>query len=185
MMYIATPLRGAYVVDIERLVDKRGFFARTFCADEFVANDLAPGLAQCSISYNAREGTLRGMHFQKPPHEEDKLIRCTAGAIFDAIVDIRRDSPTFGRWYGEELTAVNRRALYVPKGFAHGFITLAPETEVFYMISVPFSPASGCGFRWDDPDVAISWPRKPEFIASRDAKYPMLAELQACSDDHR
>jgi dTDP-4-dehydrorhamnose 3,5-epimerase len=167
------------VLDIEPLGDERGFFARTFCASELAAHGLNPAISQCSVSVNTRKGTLRGMHFQAAPHEEDKLVRCTAGAIFDAIVDIRSGSPTFGQWFGVELSAANRRALFVPKGFAHGFLTLADATEVFYQISVPFAAGFGRGFRWDDPEVGIAWPGVPQVISDRDAAYPLLREARA------
>jgi dTDP-4-dehydrorhamnose 3,5-epimerase len=180
MIVTETPLRGAFVIDIEPLRDARGFFARTFCTTELARHGLATGVAQCSTSFNERAGTLRGMHFQAEPHAEEKLVRCTAGAIFDAIVDIRRSSPTFGRWFGAELSAANRRALYVPKGFAHGFVTLAEATEVLYTISVPFAPGHARGFRWDDPAVGIEWPMTPAIISDRDAGYPLLAELEPC-----
>lgn len=174
MMFSETPLPGAYIVDIEPARDSRGLFARVFCRDEMALRGLAADLAQCSTSFNEKAGTLRGMHFQAEPHAEEKLVRCTAGAIFDAIVDIRPGSRTFRRWFGLELSAENRRALYVPKGFAHGFLTLAEASEVLYMISVPYAPGSARGFRWDDPAIGIEWPRSPQVIAERDAAYPFL-----------
>jgi dTDP-4-dehydrorhamnose 3,5-epimerase len=177
MIFTETPLRGALVVDIEPQRDERGFFARTFCADELASHGLCPEVTQCSISFNVKAGTLRGMHFQATPHDEDKLVRCVSGAIFDVIVDIRTDSATYRRWLGFELSAENRRALYVPKGFAHGFITLTDATEVLYMISVPFVQDFSRGFRWNDPAVGIAWPKAPTVISERDANYPFLAEL--------
>ncbi len=177
MNFIPTPLEGVFVVDATRQSDERGFFARSFCGNEFAALGLDASVAQCSISFNAKAHTLRGMHFQAAPHEEQKLIRCTAGAIFDVLVDIRPDSPTYGKWFGTELTAANRRALVAPKGTAHGFLTLADETEIFYMISVPFAAGFGHGFRWDDPAVGIEWPAHPAVISDRDASYPTLAEI--------
>lgn len=177
MIVTPTPLAGAFVLDIEPLSDERGFFARTFCVDELAAHGMNGAVAQCSVSVNAKAGTLRGMHFQAAPHEEDKLVRCTAGAIFDVLVDIRQGSPTFGQWYGAELSAANRRALYIPKGFAHGFLTLADDSEVLYQISVPFAPGFGRGFRWDDPEVGITWPAAPTVISERDATYPTLREV--------
>jgi dTDP-4-dehydrorhamnose 3,5-epimerase len=131
------------------------------------------------VSFNARKGTLRGLHFQAAPHDEDKLVRCTAGAIFDVIVDIRAGSPTYRRWFGTELTAVNHRSLYIPKGFAHGFISLADDTEVFYMISVPYVPGSARGLRWSDPAFGIQWPIDPVVISARDAEHPLLDPLSA------
>lgn len=176
MRFTPTPLAGACVVEIEPKADDRGFFARAFCRAEFRDHQLNPEIDQCSISFNASRGTLRGMHFQAVPHEEDKLVRCTAGAIFDVIVDIRRTSPTFGAWFGVELSAANRRQLYVPKGFAHGFLTLGDAAEVFYQISVPFDPAGARGIRWNDPAIGIAWPFDPAVISPRDAALPLLSE---------
>ena len=175
MIFTESPLRGAHLIDMTRMEDERGFFARAFCADEFAAHGLAAHMSQCSVSFNAQAGTLRGLHFQVSPHDEEKLVRCTAGAIFDVIVDIRGDSPTHRHWFGAELTAANRRALYVPKGFAHGFITLADDTEVFYMISVPYVAGSAKGLRWNDPMLGIRWPMEPTVISGRDAQYALLA----------
>jgi dTDP-4-dehydrorhamnose 3,5-epimerase len=169
MKFTETPLAGAFIVDIDPTSDERGFFARTFCADAFAGYGLNAAALQCSVSFNLRKGTLRGMHYQAPPHEEDKLVRCTAGAIFDVIVDIRTGSPSYGRWFGAELTAVNRRALLAPKGFAHGFISLTDASEVLYMIFAPHAPGSARGFLWDDPEVAIAWPITPVVISARDA----------------
>jgi len=172
-----TNLAGVFVVEISPQTDERGFFARTFCGDEFAAHGLNPAVAQCSISFNAKARTLRGMHFQAAPHAEDKLIRCTSGAIFDVLVDIRPESPSYGKWFGTELNATNRRALFAPKGTAHGFLTLADATEVFYMISTPFAAGFGRGFRWDDPEIGIEWLARPEVISERDAAYPLLSEI--------
>jgi dTDP-4-dehydrorhamnose 3,5-epimerase len=152
--------------------DERGFFARTFCRREFEARGLNPRLAQCSVSFNRRKGTLRGMHFQRAPHREAKLVRCTAGAIYDAIIDLRPASPTFLRHAGVELTAENRRALYVPEGFAHGFQTLADGTEVFYQMSEPYAPQAAAGVRWDDAAFGVRWPLRVSVIAKRDEEYP-------------
>jgi len=174
MIFTACDLAGAYVVDVERQADERGFFARTHCAREFAAIGFTAGFSQCSISYNARRGTLRGMHYQAEPHAEDKLVRCTAGAIFDAIIDIRPDSATYRRWFGMELTAANRRALFVPRGFAHGFISLTDDAEVLYMISTEHVPAAARGLRWDDAAVGIEWPLRPVVMSARDAAYPPL-----------
>jgi dTDP-4-dehydrorhamnose 3,5-epimerase len=174
MIFTESPLPGAYVVELERLTDERGFFARSYCADEFAARGLGPELRQCSVSYNARKATLRGMHYQGAPHEEHKLVRCTAGAIFDVIVDIRISSPTYRRWFGAELSFANRRSMFIPPGFAHGFMSLTDDAEVYYMISVPHAPQSGRGFRWNDPAFAIEWPLPPAVISARDAAYPLL-----------
>jgi dTDP-4-dehydrorhamnose 3,5-epimerase len=174
MIFTESPLLGAFTVEMARIEDERGFFARSFCADDFAARGLAMGVRQCSISYNAKRGTLRGLHFQAAPHGEDKLVRCTAGAIFDVIVDIRAESPTHRRWFGVELTAGNRRSLYIPKGFAHGFISLADDTEVSYMISVPYTAGFARGIRWNDPALGIEWPIVPAVISARDAAHPLL-----------
>jgi dTDP-4-dehydrorhamnose 3,5-epimerase len=174
MIFTQSPLSGAYVVDMQLLPDERGFFARSYCADEFAAYGLGPELRQCSVSYNARTGTLRGMHYQSAPHEEHKLVRCTAGAIFDVIVDIRPASPTYRRWFGAELTAANRRSLFIPPGFAHGFMSLTDDAEVYYMISVAHAPKFSRGLRWNDPAFAIEWPLPPAVMSERDAGYPLL-----------
>jgi dTDP-4-dehydrorhamnose 3,5-epimerase len=174
MKFSATPLAGAFVLEIEPHCDERGFFARTFCIDEMAAHGLDVKFAQCSISYNKRDGTLRGLHFQVAPHEESKLVRVTSGAIFDVIVDIRSESPTYRCWFGAELTSQNRKALYVPKGFAHGFLTLTDDAEVFYQISAPHSPEASRGLRWNDEAVGITWPASPKVISARDASYPSL-----------
>ncbi|HEV7610814.1 MAG TPA: dTDP-4-dehydrorhamnose 3,5-epimerase [Steroidobacteraceae bacterium] len=174
MIFTELPLFGAYLVEMQRLGDERGFFARAYCAAEFAAHGLEPELRQCSVSYNARKGTLRGMHYQGAPHEEHKLVRCTAGAIYDVIVDIRTFSPTYRRWYGAELTADNRHSVFIPPGFAHGFMSLTDHSEVYYMISAPHAPESARGVRWNDPAVAIEWPVTPVVISARDAAYPLL-----------
>jgi dTDP-4-dehydrorhamnose 3,5-epimerase len=174
MIFTASPLSGAYLIDIERHADERGFFARSYCAEEFAARGLGPELRQCSVSYNARKGTLRGMHYQCAPHEEHKLVRCTAGAIFDVIVDIRPASSTHRRWFAAELSAENRRSLFIPPGFAHGFLSLTEGAEVYYMISAAHAPESSRGLRWNDPALAIEWPFAPTIIAARDAAYPLL-----------
>ena len=174
MIFTPSPLRGAFLVDLEPHADERGFFARSYCAAEFAAQGLGPELRQCSVSYNARKGTLRGMHYQGAPHEEHKLVRCTAGAIFDVIVDIRESSPTYRRWFGTELTGANRRSLFIPPGFAHGFVSLTDHAEVYYMISVAHAPEVSRGFLWNDPAFAIEWPLVPTVISPRDASYPLL-----------
>ena len=174
MRFTESALAGAFIVDIDRVEDQRGFFARSFCAEEFAAHGLAANMPQSSVSFNPHRATLRGLHYQADPHAEDKLVRCTSGAIFDVIVDLRPGSGTYRRWLGIELTADDRRALYVPTGFAHGFITLAGGSEVLYMMSVPFVPGFGRGIRWSDPALAIDWPLEPQHISPRDAAYPLL-----------
>jgi dTDP-4-dehydrorhamnose 3,5-epimerase len=169
-----SPLAGAYTIEMDRLEDERGFFARSYSAEEFAARGLPAAMPQSSVSFNARRGTLRGLHYQAEPHAEDKLVRCTAGAIYDVIVDLRPDSPTARRWFGVELSAANHRSLFVPKGLAHGFMTLRDDTEVLYMISVPYAPGFERGLRWNDPAIGISWPTAPSVVSARDAAYPLL-----------
>ena len=156
----------------EPRADARGFFLRTFCAGEFAAAGLDPAVAQCSLSFNSRRGTLRGMHYQAAPHAEAKLIRCVRGGIYDVIVDLRPASVTFRRHFAVELTRDNRRALYVPRGCAHGFQTLEDDTEVWYQMSVPHVPEASRGVRWDDPAFGITWPIASPVLHPRDAAYP-------------
>jgi dTDP-4-dehydrorhamnose 3,5-epimerase len=172
---VATELPEAKLVELERIEDERGFFARSFCARDFQAEGLDPCMAQCNVSYNRRRGTLRGMHFQRAPHAEAKLVRCTRGSIYDVIVDLRPDSPSFRRWLAVELTDENRRALYVPRGFAHGFQTLADDCEVFYQMSEFYVPDAATGVRWNDPAFAIAWPIANPILSPRDASYPDFA----------
>ena len=174
MKFTATAIPGAFVVDPEPIADERGFFARVWCAGELAAHGLVATLAQASVSWNRARGTLRGMHYQAAPHAEAKLVSCTRGAIFDVLVDLRPGAGIAGapRWLGEELTAANRRMLYVPAGVAHGFLTLADDTEVHYAISVPYDAASARGVRYDDPAFAIRWPAPPVVISARDASFP-------------
>ena len=166
-----TPLPGAYLIELERVEDSRGFFARSFCVDEFARHCLNAPIAQCNVSYNKKAGTLRGMHYQIAPHEEIKLVRCTMGAIHDVILDLRRESKTWGCWYQIELTAENRKALYVPKGFAHGFQTLSDNSEVLYQMSELYHPESARGVRWDDPAFEITWPLADPILSDRDRSY--------------
>jgi dTDP-4-dehydrorhamnose 3,5-epimerase len=168
-----TPIAGLFVIDIDRIEDDRGFFARTFCADEFRAHGLDAHMAQCNLSFNARKGTLRGMHYQKAPHEESKLVRCTMGAIHDVILDLRADSHTFGHSHGLRLSAENRRMLYVPKGCAHGYLTLCDDAEVFYQMGQPFVASAAHGVRWNDSAFGIVWPFQPSVISGRDATWPL------------
>ena len=172
MIFTETDLKGAFVVDIEKHQDERGFFARSWCRREFEAHGLNPKLAQCNISFNPHKGTLRGMHYQAKPFEEAKLVRCTRGSLHDVIVDLRSDSPSYKKSLGVVLTAENRTMLYVPQGFAHGFLTLENDTEVFYQISEFYMPESQRGFRWNDPAIAITWPAEVEFISDRDRNFP-------------
>jgi dTDP-4-dehydrorhamnose 3,5-epimerase len=172
MIFTDTKLKGAYIIEIEKHVDNRGFFARSWCQREFEAHGLNPQLVQCNISFNKAKDTLRGMHYQAEPFEEAKLVRCTRGAIHDVIVDIRPDSPTFREYFGLLLTADNRRLLYVPEGFAHGFLTLEDNTEVFYQMSEFYAPDHAKGFRWNDPLFGIAWPSELQIISDRDLSYP-------------
>jgi dTDP-4-dehydrorhamnose 3,5-epimerase len=167
-----TIISSAFLIEPERREDERGFFARTWCQREFEEHGLDARLVQCSISYNRTAGTLRGMHFQREPHVEAKLVRCTAGAIHDVILDLRPSSPTYLSWISVELTAANRLALYVPAGLAHGFQTLVDDTEVFYQISEFYHPESADGVRWDDPAFRIRWPLPNPILSPRDKQYP-------------
>ena len=173
MIFHETELPGAYVIDIEPREDERGFFARAWCANEFAEHGLSTELVQCNLSYNHRRGTVRGMHFQLAPHAEVKLVRCTRGSIYDVIVDLRPDSPSYTRWIGVELTAENRRMIYVPKGFAHGYQTLEDGTETFYQVSSFYAPGAEGGLRWDDPAIGIEWPHADERVVSeKDSSWP-------------
>jgi dTDP-4-dehydrorhamnose 3,5-epimerase len=173
VIFRETHLTGAYVIDPEPSPDERGLFARTWCDTEFGSRGLSPRIRQCSTSFNSRRGTLRGMHYQAAPYAEVRLVRCTRGAIHDVIIDLRPDSPTFCRYFGVELTAENRRAVYVPEGFAHGFQTLEDCSEVFYQMSESYRADHARGVRWDDPTFGIVWPDTDERVMStRDRQYP-------------
>ncbi len=172
MIFHAAGLSGAVVVDIEPLEDERGYFARAWCQREFASNGLTTQWVQSNLSGNKRKGTLRGLHYQIAPHEEVKLVRCIAGSIFDVLVDLRPDSPTYLRHVAVELSAYNRRAVYIPKGIAHGFQTLEDDTEVLYLMSEFYAPECARGVRWDDPLFKISWPTDSRTISARDASYP-------------
>jgi dTDP-4-dehydrorhamnose 3,5-epimerase len=158
MRFVPVPIEGAYLIELELHEDKRGFFARVWCRDELAEHGLDRELAQCSISRNPRAGTLRGMHFQRPPDEETKIVRCMSGAIFDVIVDLRPASPTYTSWFGAEIDSARGNAMYVPKGCAHGFQTLIDDTDVLYLISHPYAMETASGVRWDDPAFGIRWP---------------------------
>jgi len=174
VIFAETPLHGAFVVDLERREDQRGFFARTFCAREFAAHGLEPAVAQCNLSFNLKKGTLRGLHYQAPPMGEAKLVRCGRGAIYDVIVDLRPDSPTYRRHVAVELNEENRRALYISKDIAHGFQTLTGEAEVWYQMSEFYAPGYERGLRYDDPALGIAWPLPVSEISERDASWPLL-----------
>lgn len=178
MRFRDTPVAGVLVVELERIEDERGSFARTFSTEEFAQRGLDVRVDQCSTSFNKRAGTLRGMHYQVAPHGEVKLVRCTRGAIFDAVVDLRPESPTYLRWCAAELSAANGLALYIPEGCAHGFQTLEDASEILYQIATPYVPAAARGVRWDDPAFGITWPAPPpagRIMSSRDADYPGFA----------
>jgi dTDP-4-dehydrorhamnose 3,5-epimerase len=171
MRFVPTKIAGVMIVELEEIHDERGFFARVWCADEFARHGLNPRLTQCNISFNDKAGTVRGMHYQAAPHEEAKLVRVTRGAIVDVALDLRPDSPTHRQHVAVELTADNRRALYIPDGCAHGFQTLEDNTELFYLMSTPFHAASARGVRHDDPAFNITWPRPITMIAAKDLQF--------------
>jgi dTDP-4-dehydrorhamnose 3,5-epimerase len=175
MLFTETDLKGAFIIEPERREDSRGFFARTWCEKEALAHGVNPRLVQCNISFNRRKGTLRGMHYQTLPFEEAKLVRCTMGAIHDVIIDLRRESPTFTHHMAVVLTADNRRMLYIPEGFAHGFQTLMDNTEVFYQMSEFYALECTAGVRWNDPAFGIEWPEDVLIINDRDRSYPEFA----------
>jgi dTDP-4-dehydrorhamnose 3,5-epimerase len=179
MIVEPTDISGCHVIRPSRHVDERGHFARTWDPEILGAHGIDTALAQCSVSYNRLSGTLRGMHFQRAPHEEQKMVRCTRGALFDVCLDLRPDSPTWGAWVGETLTADNGLALVIPVGCAHGFMTLTDETEIFYMISAPYAPESAGGVRYDDPAFGIEWPGAALVINERDATYPYIEPDQS------
>jgi dTDP-4-dehydrorhamnose 3,5-epimerase len=175
MRFVDTGLPGAWLIEVEPHADDRGLFARTFCRRELAAQGVDFEIVQCSTSYNARAGTLRGMHWQEGEAAEDKLVRCTRGVIHDVVVDLRAGSATRLKWYAAELSADNRRTLYVPKGFAHGFMTLTPDAEVFYSMSQFHAPGAARGARWNDPAFGIRWPAGEPILSERDRGYPDFA----------
>ena len=178
MIFTPTPLSGAYIVDLEPRGDDRGFFARAFCRREFEAHGLNPAIAQTNISFNRRKGTLRGLHFQHPPAAESKLVRCSRGAIVDVAVDLRPESATYLQHVAVELTAENRRALYVPERFAHGYQVLEDDTETTYYVGEFYTPELEHGLRFDDPRLGIQWPLPPTDMSTKDAAWPLLAEAE-------
>lgn len=178
MIFTALQLPGAILIDQEKIFDDRGFFSRTYCAQEFKKHGIDVTFIQFSTSFNQHPHTLRGMHYQIDPYAEEKLITCSAGALYDVIVDLRPDSPTYRQWTSIELTAENGRLVYIPKGFAHGFLTLTDRTEVRYHMSTGFAPSAACGFRWNDPAIGIVWPVKNPTLSSRDASFPDLDHSQ-------
>ena len=176
MLFTALPLEGAHLIEPQLLEDERGFFARTWCVREAATHGLNLSTVQCSVSHNARRGTLRGMHYQMAPHAEAKLVRCASGAIYDVMIDLREGSVTYMQWYAAELTAANHLMLYVPEGFAHGFQVLTDGTEVLYQMSAFYEPAAARGVRWDDPAFGITWPIARPILSPRDAAYPDFAK---------
>lgn len=176
MKFIETPLKGAYTIELEKRGDDRGFFARAFCKNEFGNLNLDSNVVQINNSLSVDKGTLRGMHYQLPPKAETKIVRCIKGSLFDVIVDIRKDSPTFLKWFGSELSAENRRMMYVPKGFAHGFVTLEKDTEAFYMVTEYYAPEKERGIRYNDPKLNIQWPVIPQVISDKDLNHPDFNE---------
>jgi dTDP-4-dehydrorhamnose 3,5-epimerase len=171
MVFSETRIPGAFLIDLEKRGDERGFFARAFCAKEFTACGLITRFVQVNNSLSAQKGTLRGMHYQLAPTAETKMVRCIRGALYDVILDLRPGSPTFGQSFGAELSAENRRMLYVPKGFAHGFITLADDTEAFYLVDEFYDPACERGIRWNDPKFKIAWPLQPTVVSEKDVNH--------------
>lgn len=172
MKFVATPIDGVFVIEPEPIFDERGFFARTLCRQEFATRGLIGDFPQSSISWNGRKGTLRGMHFQHTPHAETKLVRCTRGEIFDVAIDLRRDSPSYGKWFGAHLSDANCKQLYIPAGCAHGFQVISNGAEVLYMIDTEYAPQAADGVRWDDPFFKIEWPEPVSVIAERDRICP-------------
>lgn len=172
MIFTEGALPGTYIIDPEKKIDHRGYFARIFCQQEFAGHDLIQAVAQANLSFNEQRGTLRGMHYQAAPHQEVKVVRCTQGALYDVIVDVRPDSDTYGEWMGVELSAENGRALYVPEGFAHGYVTLTDDTEAVYFVSTFYTPGAERGLRYDDPTIGIEWPVPVSVISEKDQSWP-------------
>ena len=172
MRFLPTSLVDAVIIELEKFTDARGYFARTMCHDEFAKNGLIANFVQSNHSYNAKKGTLRGMHYQRAPHGEAKLVRCIRGGVFDAIIDLRPESKTYMQWEGFELTADNGRMLYVPPQFAHGFLTLTDDAEVVYQVSHPYTPEAEAGCRFDDPAFGISWPAEVRILSDKDMSWP-------------
>lgn len=176
MIFTETPLKGAFLVELERRGDDRGFFARAFCAEEFAAHGIAMDIRQANMSLSRDKGTLRGLHFQRSPAEEAKFVRAVAGSLFDVIVDNRPDSPTYLQSYGAELSEENGRALFVPKGFAHGFLTLRPDTMAHYLVDEFYTPGVEGGYRYDDPALGIEWPGEVTVISDKDTSWPLIGQ---------
>ena len=173
MIFSETKLKGSFVIQLEKIIDERGFFARSWDEEVFKKNGCNPRLVQCNVSFNNKKGTLRGLHYQEPPHQEAKLVRCTKGRIFDVIVDLRETSSTMNQWFGVELSENNNKMLYIPEGFAHGFQTLEDDSEVFYQMSEFYFPELAKGKRWNDPSFNIAWPIKVPIISEKDSKWEL------------
>jgi dTDP-4-dehydrorhamnose 3,5-epimerase len=176
MIFTPTKLQGAFILEVKKIEDERGFFGRSWCRRELEEHGLNANVVQANVSYNKVKGTLRGMHFQKAPHQETKLVRCTRGAIYDVIIDLRPNSPTYKQWIGVELTEDNYRMLFVPEDFAHGFITLQDNTEVTYQVTQYYTPGAEGGIRWNDPAFNIQWPIEPTVVSGKDQAHPDFAE---------
>jgi dTDP-4-dehydrorhamnose 3,5-epimerase len=174
MQFTASRIPGAWVIDISPIRDERGFFAMTWLPDELRERGMNPALAQCNLAFNHTRGTLRGMHYQRSPHAQAKIVRATRGALLDVIVDLRQDSPTYRQWDAVELTADNRRMLYMPEGIAHGYLTLTDDVEAYYHASTPWAPQAESGVRWNDPAFGITWPFEPVVISEKDANWPLV-----------
>ena len=173
MLFHATPIEGAFIIDIAQHGDDRGFFGRIFCEHEMREQGIAFHVAQANVGFSHRKGTLRGMHYQAAPHQEAKLVRCTRGAVFDVVIDLRQESASFGKWYGTQLTATSQRMFHLPKGTAHGYLTLEDHTEVMYLVSEFYTPAAEKGIRWNDPVFSIQWPMRDDLIISqKDRQWP-------------
>jgi len=177
MIFTPTELPGVWLIDLELKTDERGFFARTYCEQEFAAHGLQTCWPQCNTSFTKTRGMVRGLHFQAEPRPEIKLVRCVAGAVWDVVVDVRRDSPTFGRWQSFELTGENRRTLYIPAGYAHGFQCLTDACEMYYQMSDFYVPELAGGVRWNDPALGITWPIAATIVSERDDALPLLSDL--------
>lgn len=175
MLFTPSRIPGAWVIDVSPIRDERGFFAMTWLPEEFRKHGIDPALAQCNVAFNYKRGTLRGMHFQKAPHAQAKIVRATRGALLDVIVDLRADSPAYRQWDAVELTADNLRMLYMPEGIAHGYLTLTDDVEAYYHASSPWAPAAESGVRWNDPAVGITWPFEPVVISEKDRNWPLLS----------
>lgn len=174
LIFTETILKGAFIIEVKRLEDERGFFGRAWCKKEMDDHGLNANAVQANVSYNKVKGTLRGMHFQVAPYSETKMVRCTSGAIYDVIIDIRPESPTFKKWFGIELTEENFKMLYVPEGFAHGFITLKDHSSVHYMVTEYYTPGAEGGLRYNDPSFNIEWPMQPVIVSEKDKNHPLF-----------